>query len=269
MFTEYIVRWDLVPDGAPIRTHSSHLLPVQRHGVPAMLKIAHDDEERQGGALMVWWNGEGAAQVLAHEGDALLLERAENTRSLAQMVHDGRDNDATRILCSAAAKLHAPREQSQPEQLVPLDRWFRSLWPAAQQYGGLFTDCAKAARELLDKPQEVVVLHGDIHHGNVLDFGTRGWLAIDPKGLFGERGFDYANVFCNPDRESACVAGQFERRLNCIAEEAGLNRTRLLKWILAWSGLSAAWIVETGEQPEVDFDVAKFALAALSAGNAS
>lgn len=264
MFTEYIVRWDLIPDGAPIRTHSSRLLPVRQRGVPAMLKIAQADEERQGGSLMVWWNGEGAARVLAHMGDALLLERAECARSLAQMTRDGNDDDATRILCSAAAKLHTPRAQPKPT-LVPLERWFSSLWPAAQQYGGLFGKCAQAARELLDSPQDIVVLHGDIHHGNVLDFGARGWLAIDPKGLSGERGFDYANIFCNPDRDSACVAGRFERRLRSVVNEAGLGRRRLLQWILAWSGLSAAWIVETGERPEVDFEVAEFAIGALSA----
>lgn len=267
MFTEYVVRWDLVPDGAPIRTHSSHLLPVRQHGVPAMLKIAHDDEERLGGSLMLWWNGDGAARVLAHEGDALLLERAESTRSLAQMVHDGSDDDATRILCAAAAKLHAPREQAIPA-LVPLERWFSSLWPAARRHGGLFAQCAHAARALLDSPEDTVVLHGDTHHGNVLDFNARGWLAIDPKGLYGERGFDYANIFCNPDRDSACVAGRFERRLSCVLEETGLERRRLLRWILAWSGLSAAWIIETGERPEVDFDVAAFAMAALSAEHA-
>jgi hypothetical protein len=46
---------------------------------------------------------------------------------------------------------------------------------------------------------QMMRLHGDIHHDNILDFGRRGWLAIDPKRLFGERGFDYANLFCNPD----------------------------------------------------------------------
>jgi streptomycin 6-kinase len=43
------------------------------------------------------------------------------------------------------------------------------------------------ARELSANLSEVVVLHGDIHRGNVLDFGHRGWLASDPKGLVGER----------------------------------------------------------------------------------
>jgi len=52
---------------------------------------------------------------------------------------------------------------------------------------------------LLADQHDVGVLHGDIHHGNILDFGPRGWLTIDPKGLIGERDFDYANLFCNPD----------------------------------------------------------------------
>lgn len=32
---------------------------------------------------MAWWDGDGAARVLAREGDALLLERAEGKRSPA------------------------------------------------------------------------------------------------------------------------------------------------------------------------------------------
>ncbi|WP_236721037.1 aminoglycoside phosphotransferase family protein [Paraburkholderia phytofirmans] len=54
MFTEYMIKWDLLPDGEPIRTHSSRLLPVRRHGVPAMLKVAQDPEERFGAQLMAW-----------------------------------------------------------------------------------------------------------------------------------------------------------------------------------------------------------------------
>jgi streptomycin 6-kinase len=99
---------------------------------------------------------------------------------------------------------------------------------------------ASTALELLAEPEEVVVLHGDIHHGNVLDFGPRGWLAIDPKGLVGERGFDHANLFCNPDLASATAPGRLARQATIVAEAARLDRRRLLRWILAWAGLSAA-----------------------------
>lgn len=84
-----------------------------------------------------------------------------------------------------------------------------------------------------------VVLHGDIHHDNILHFDARGWLAINPKGLRGERGFDYASLFCNPAHDIAVDPVRFEQRVACVADAAQLDRRRLLQWIHAWVGLSA------------------------------
>ena len=122
---------------------------------------------------------------------------------------------------------------------------------------------ATAAAELLSSPREESVLHGDIHHDNVLDFGERGWLAIDPKRLYGERGFDYANIFCNPNYGIATDPAIFQRRVEQVCRLAGLERRRLLQWILAWSGLSAAWFMEDGQAADIDFRVAELAARAL------
>jgi streptomycin 6-kinase len=262
-FDDYLARWGLTPDGAPIATRSSDLLPVRRARVPAMLKIAREAEERRGGLLMSWWGGDGAARVLAQDGAALLLERATGQGSLVEMARRGRDDEASRILCAVAARLHAPRPCPPPE-LIPLPRWFEALEPAAARHGGVFRLAAATARELLAKPSEVVVLHGDIHHGNVLDFPPRGWLAIDPKGLVGERYFDFANLFCNPDLGTATAPGRLARQAAVVAETAGLDRSRLLGWILAWAGLSAAWHLEDGEPAETALSVARLAAAELA-----
>ena len=262
VFDDYLVRWGLTPDGDPIVTRSSRLLPVRWRGTAAILKIATVAEERLGNRLMVWWEACGAASVLAHDGDALLLERAANATSLADLARSGRDDEASRIICNAVAQLHAPRKAPPPE-LVPLTKWFADLMPTAAKYGGLFQRSAETARELLARPQDVVVLHGDIHHGNVLDFGERGWLAIDPKGLIGERAFDYANIFCNPDGESATSPGRLARQVAVIAESAKLDRHRLLMWILAWAGLSATWSKDDGESPITALAVAELAAAEL------
>lgn len=267
MIGSYLRRWNLIPDGEPIVTWGGRLLPVRRDGEPAMLKLALHEEERSGGALMEWWDGYGAARVLAREGEAILLERAQGTRSLAEMSRNGEDDEACRILCAVAARLHAPRARPLPE-LVPLARWFRALEPAAAAHGGILARCLETARALLAEPREVVVLHGDLHHDNVLDFGARGWLAIDPKGLVGERGFDFANLFTNPDladpaRPVATDPARFARRLEIVTEAAGLDRTRLLRWILAWTGLSAAWFLEDGTAPAIDLRVAELSAAEL------
>jgi len=121
-----------------------------------------------------------------------------------------------------------------------------------------------AAKSLLASPEDETVLHGDIHHGNILDFDQLGWLAIDPKGLIGERGFDYANVFCNPDIQTARAPGRFERQVGIVADAAGLDRQRLIHWVLAYAGLSAAWCLEDGLASEPPLEIAELAAAKQS-----
>ncbi|MDW4800271.1 APH(6) family putative aminoglycoside O-phosphotransferase, partial [Escherichia coli] len=73
-----------------------------------MLKLSHEPDERLGAIVMEWWDGDGAARVLAHDGDALLLERAMGAASLSAMAHTGQDDAACGILCATANRLHAP-----------------------------------------------------------------------------------------------------------------------------------------------------------------
>ncbi|WP_085584648.1 MULTISPECIES: aminoglycoside phosphotransferase family protein [unclassified Pseudomonas] len=266
VFGPWLQRWALVPDGEPVITLGSRLLPVRQGDAPAMLKVAVDAEEKFGNLLMTWWDGEGAARVIAHHGDGLLLERAMGRRSLMRMALNGEDDKASRILCSALARLHAPRP-SPPPPLVELAPWFASLRQAAERHGGPYVKSLRTAEALLAEPQDVVVLHGDMHHDNVLDFGPRGWLAIDPKRVRGERGYDYANLICNPELPTAGDPGRFRRQVEVIAEAAGLERRRLLQWVLAFAGLSAAWFLEDDDRQAAagQLQVAQLAASALEA----
>lgn len=216
---------------------------------------------------MAWWGGNGAAQVIAHENEAILLERATGPASLSTLSREGQDTEACHILCLTANRLHTCQKQPIP-QLTPLRDWFSSLKPAARRYGGILKHCAEISEELLSSPQDVTTLHGDLHHGNVLDFGTSGWLAIDPKGLRGERGFDYANIFTNPDLGDpasgiAVVPEIFKQRIKIVTEAAGLDRERLLMWICAWCGLSAAWTLESSGTLSVTTKIAELAISEL------
>lgn len=259
----YITRWNLEPDGKSFSTRSSALFPVRQAGLPAILKIAKESEEWRGGRLMIWWQGEGAARVLAEDDGVLLLERATGPRSLVEMVHSGQDDEATRLLCAAANRLHGHRAPL-PAELVPLIDWFAPLLKVDGPTG-LVAQAQAIARELLADQQEIVALHGDIHHGNILDAGMRGWIAIDPKGLLGDRAFDFVNILRNPDDATALVPARFARQVEVITEAAGLDRQRLLRWTLAFASLSAVWILEEGDTPGSDLAVAAMARAALEA----
>jgi streptomycin 6-kinase len=265
----WLNRWNLIPDGTPFITHTSQLYPVKTaaHGIKAMLKVTDDTDEQAGNALMAWWEGNGAAQVIAHENEAILLSRATGSASLSAMSRGDKDDVACRILCITANRLHSFTKRPLP-QLTPLHEWFNPLKPAALKYGGILTRCAEISEELLSSPRDVVALHGDLHHGNVLDFETSGWLAIDPKGLIGERGFDFANIFTNPDLGHpvppvATVPETFKRRLSIVTQMANLDRERLLKWIIAWCGLSTAWSLSSNETISATIKVAELAMTEL------
>ena len=271
LFGAWLELWRLVPDGPPFESQArSWLLPVLKEGAPAMLKVAAGEDARRGGDLLAWYGGEGAARVLARDGPVLLLERLAGERDLAAMACSGHDDEATSIICGVVARLHLARAAPQP-QLTPLSEWLRPLEPAAARHGGVLEKAAVAAAGLFAEPRESIPLHGDIHHRNVLDGEDRGWLAIDPQGLLGERGFDYANLFNNPDADSAhdpalqvaTASGAFARRLKIVADLSSIEPKRLLQWVLAYSGLSAAWTLGSGGNPTVALTIAEIAAAAL------
>lgn len=260
-------RWGLRPDGAAFATPSSVLQPVRRGDERLFLKRAISDEERAGGAVLAWWHGEGAVRVLLADDGVQLLERADGPRDLAALAAGGPDGDdeATRILCRAGLRLHTAGTPPRPPGLLPLRRWFRDL--VDREHGDdVLSDARRAALDLLAHPAGDMVLHGDLHHGNVLDGGERGWLAIDPKPLHGDPGFDVANVLCNPDAGVALAPGRLDRTVGVIAAETGMSEHRILTWALAWGGLSAVWSEADGGDATAARGVALRARARLGTG---
>jgi streptomycin 6-kinase len=251
-------RWGLVDDGEVFQTTFSLLQPVVYAGLPAMIKIPLAAEEIRGFRLMACWNGAASAKVYEFDPDALVMQRAMGARSLRQMVLTGGEDEANAIICRVAGVLHAGGCKATPG-LVPLADWFRSLRLAADRDGGWFSIANDTTAQLLDHPLDVVSLHGDIHYDNILDSGSGEWIAIDPKGLVGERSFDFANIFCNPTPDVAGSPGRLRKQVRLVANNAQLDTGRLLRWIIAWSGLSASWLIEDGLDAQLPMHVGQMA----------
>lgn len=244
-FEPWLALWTLVPDGEPFHMGltGSRLLPVRQGDTPAMLKLAASEDERRGSEIMAWWGGQGAAPVLAWSDEALLMLRGQS-RSPADLAREGRDEAATMILCDTVAALHRPRPS--PPKARPLEELFAALLGAGEPR----LQAAKTtAAELIATQSDQRLMHGDVHHDNVLDFGPLGWLAIDPWGIVGERAYDYANVFRNPDLDHI-TPERFQIRIGQISDHAGLDPERLTLWAYAHSGLSAAWAAQDGADAE-------------------
>jgi streptomycin 6-kinase len=249
--TAHITTWNLVADGPEIETPSSWLLPARQGAVVAMLKVHKpESDERPGTDYLRYVAGNGAVRVLAADDDALLMERAMGVRSLLDMAVAGDDRGAAEILAATVAKLQVPRAGPVPSTLVPLERHFASLFDRAHEHP-LLQRSAACARALLSSPREVIALHGDLHHSNVLDGGPRGWLAIDPKGLLGERTYEVANLLGNPWPHGDIVhhSGRMQAISNLYADRLGMAVDRVLAFALAHAGLAASWHLDDGRDP--------------------
>ena len=250
--------WSLKEDGEFFVAGNSLLQPVTAGARPAMLKVPLGKSERNGFRLLSCWDGNAAVKVYRFDADALLMERARGDRSLYSMALAGEEEEVNRIICAVVKRLHTNPCPILSE-LPSLDGWFHSLRVAAREDVGFLARGQAIAQQLLASPQGEIALHGDIHHDNILDGGDRGWLAIDPKGVKGEKGFDYANVFCNPDLTVAGSPARLSSQVKLVANLAGIPRQRLLQWIIAWSALMASWMLEDGEDPELPLTVGQIA----------
>jgi streptomycin 6-kinase len=249
--SDYLDRWAVQPSGDLVITPSSWLVPGLWRDRNVMLKVARIAEEGRGGRVLAWWADSAAADVFEVTDQAILMDRASGERDLTAMCQAGLDDEATHILCETIASLHnVPDTSSAPADVVPLSLWFHDLieTEAARLHTDNIQRAATVTRELLEASvsDNDLVLHGDVHHGNVLDFDGR-WRAIDPKGLSGPRAFDYANIFCNPATDSAL--SNFDRRLAIVSEHSGIDVDTVRSWVIAWCALSVTWTANRGGQP--------------------
>jgi streptomycin 6-kinase len=92
------------------------------------------------------------------------------------------------------------------------------------------------------------LLHGDLHHYNVLSDRKRGWCAIDVKGVVGELEYELGAALRNPlDRPDLFASlDVVERRLDQFGLALGIDTSRARGWCFAQAVLAAIWSVEEG-----------------------
>jgi streptomycin 6-kinase len=131
------------------------------------------------------------------------------------------------------------------------------------------SDSAAIPVALLDDAQRVYealatsqgarrLLHGDLHHDNVLWDDARGWVAIDPKGIVGEPAFEGGALVRNPGGDTSLFATSaiVDRRVRLFAERVGAEPERVTGWAFALAVLSAVWSCEDGDTPAAALRVA-------------
>jgi streptomycin 6-kinase len=251
---EWVERWGLRVEGAPMHGMAALVLPVVRRadGLRAVVKFQVADEETAGEpvALRVW-GGAGAVRLLDHDAvsGTLLLERLDERRMLSA-VADTRA--AVGVVGGLLARLTAVAAPAGMRRLGDVAEEMLARVPAVvgrigdAGLRGVVADCAAAVREVVDEPGDRL-LHWDLHFGNVLASGREPWLAIDPKPLAGDPGFELWPALGN-----RFEADEVLWRFDALTAAMGLDRERARAWTLGRVLQNVVWDVEEGRPPEED-----------------
>lgn len=255
----FLDRWELRPDGPSMYGVCALVLPVLRaDGTPAVLKLQLIDEESEGEPVALRaWNGDGAVRLIDHDpaSGTLLLERLDPSRMLSH-VPDTRE--AVLVIARLLARLTALPAPPGLRRLgdiahAMLERTPRALERVPDpETRRLLADCAAAVREVADEPGDRL-LHWDLHYDNVLAADRADWLAIDPKPLAGDPGFELFPALANrfaPD--------EIRHRFDAMTDTLTLDRPRTRAWTLARVLQNSLWNLEDGDPlPEEHLEIAR------------
>lgn len=240
-------KWGL-SDLKPVTNLSyNYVLAGFQGSEPIMLKLGLDVAglHREAEALRAL-SGFGAVKVLAEQNGALLLERAVPGTSLKVTFPKG-DPRSIRIACQVTQILHkAPL----PEKVFPSIRdWLKALDHCPEfisktgesQEVTPLADYLEKARDLRDKllenSLEPVLLHGDLHHENILHNGED-WVVIDPKGVIG-----------SPIHEVWAFIMDFEEDTQFVADFFAFDLQEVRSWYFVHLMLAVCWNIEDRASP--------------------
>ncbi|GAB4118522.1 MAG: aminoglycoside phosphotransferase family protein [Roseiflexaceae bacterium] len=222
-------------------------------GTPAMLKLGVPDGAftDEIDALRLY-NGNGICRLLRSDAEqgAMLIERFLPGSTLTELSDD---EAATRIAAEVMQQLWIPAPEV--HNFATVVEWARGFERLRDEFAGgtgpfPAAMVAKAERlfaDLLASAGPNLLLHGDLHHDNILSAERSAWLAIDPKGLVGEAAYEVGALLRNPgDRVASNPDPQrfMARRVAILAETLHIDPQRIAAWGYAQAVLSAWWAYE-------------------------
>src|SRR5947209_3395580 len=266
-------RWELTLS-LPFAGMSYHYVApgVRADGTRVVVKACSPTRESiQEAEALRLFDGHGMVQLLdCDESNEVLLLEHLKPGTLLRTLED--DEEATSHAATVMRQLWRPVLPNHPFPTV--NDWGRGFARLRQHYEGgsgpfptsLLEEAEALFAELSASMAESVLLHGDLHHDNILAAQRQPWLAIDPKGVIGEPVYETGALLRNPlpDLLNMPQPGRIHaRRVDQLSEELGFDRSRVRDWALAQAVLSVWWGIEDSDQVSEAFLTCAGLLAAI------
>lgn len=270
LVAEFERRWSFTAGSHFPDLSYNYVAPVKRSdGTEAVLKLGVPRHElvTEIEALRLY-DGRGSARLLesAPEVGAMLLERLMPGEMLLR-VAEADDEAATVIAADLMKRMWRPLPESHSFPTIAdwgkgLDRLRDEFYGGTGPFPKKFVEEAEGLfLELSASMETPVLLHGDFHHWNVMTAEREPWLAIDPKGLAGERAYEIWPLLKNPIGIFLTWSSPLKlmaRRIDILADHLAMDKARIIGWGIYQCVLSAWWSYEDqGYGWEEDFEIAR------------
>ncbi|MEK3883331.1 aminoglycoside phosphotransferase family protein [Paenibacillus sp. PL2-23] len=253
LMSDFARRFDFYPEAPyPRLTYNFVLRGKRGDGSPAVFKSSFmKDELSREISVLRAFEGRGAIKVLDADEKcgAVLLEGADPGLPLSTIEDDV---FATQIFCQVFRRLHhsTPSNSQYPsmkQHFGAIER-YRERFSDVHITGPLPESWVENAEEclayLIATTKESTLLHGDLHHENILRHGDEQWVVIDPKGLVGDIHFDVIQFLLNYEDRGGDSEQVLRNRMAIIADRLELDPLRIAMWGVARGVLEACWTIE-------------------------
>ena len=254
---QYAREWGVVVEDI-IETESSAITFGARDSQAVVLKvIKQPGDEWHSGEILKAFDGNAVVRVYEQKPGAVLMERLRPGNSLVDLSLNGKDEEATDILANVIQRMSSVESPESGSESLKAFKTVQDWGKGFDRY--VATGDNQIPVELVEAGHHVFsqlcasqrgprLLHGDLQHYNVLFDSSRGWVAIDPKGVVGELEYEIGAVLRNPFERPELFLSRatIERRLKAFANKLNLDVERMLAWSFAQAVLSVLWEIEDG-----------------------
>lgn len=225
---------------------------IQEDGTETILKLGvpGDHIEREAECLRQY-DGRGAPYILEHDSvlGAMLLERVRPGMDIKQF----NEAEAVEAAVSLMSQLH--RTPAPATMMPTVTLWWKGFQRLREQFSGstgpiperLVDEAESIYADLAGSMDHNVLLHGDLHHENILTGSRLPWIAIDPQGVIGEPAYEVGAFLRNPMPDLLNWSGLdkiLERRVAAFSEFLSIEKRRIAGWGYSQAVLSGIWALE-------------------------
>lgn len=233
---------------------------------PVVLKVHNncDSLSREYRTLMEM-QGESCARAYAFDGiNGLLLEKRILPGTTLKEEPDREKRLASFVQVFEAIHTVPEIRSDYPSYL----NWVRDACKTVSHSGnrelseGMLRAVA-IAEKMFEKYSERMLLHGDLHHDNILKDESGNYRIIDPKGVVGPLVFDIPRFVLNEmdDTEDSLRKVHIDRVIETLSRQLEYPSDDLYQLFFMEIMLANAWCFEAGE--EIDENDLKFAVSMM------